>query len=120
MPDLDAKPSFAVHVPVRIRPCTRPTSTPLNKGETPVLYAGRLLKKFATMGAEVTGVSSIPMKGSPLIGCTTWAFSPSEARTLNDCLLLTEVLTTGAKAAVLVARLGLLLSLMPVADAMIV
>jgi hypothetical protein len=39
-----------------------------------VRYAGRLERKLATMGAEVTGVSSIPMKGSPLRGLMTWAW----------------------------------------------
>ena len=56
------------HEPVTKRPCTRPISTPLNSGDTPVRYAGKLLKKLATTGAEVTGVSSMPMNGSPLIG----------------------------------------------------
>ena len=36
-----------------------------------VLYAGRLDRKLATMGAEVTGVSSIAMYGSPLMGLMT-------------------------------------------------
>lgn len=57
-----------VHKPVNNSPCTRPTSTPLSKGDTPVRYAGKLLRKLATMGAEVTGVSSMPMNGSPLMG----------------------------------------------------
>ena len=60
--------------PVRKKPCARPTSTPRVSGETPVRYAGRLERKLATMGAEVTGVSSIPMKGSPLRGLMTWAW----------------------------------------------
>lgn len=47
------------------------------------------------------------MKGSPLIGCTTWSFS---ARTVNACLLLIVDLR-GAKAAVRVATLALLPSL---------
>lgn len=108
--------------PVNKSPCTRPTSTPLSRGDTPVRYAGKLLKKLATMGAEVTGVSSMPMNGSPLIGWTTCAFSPPlpSALTLNACLFLMEDLTAGAKAAVLGARLGLLLSLTPVAEDIIV
>jgi len=61
--------------PATKKPCARPTSTPLNKGDTPVLYAGRFDKKFDTIGADVTGVSSIPIKGSPLIGFMTWALS---------------------------------------------
>jgi hypothetical protein len=61
--------------PATKNPWASPTSTPLNKGATPVLYAGRFDKKFETIGAEVTGVSSIPMNGSPLIGLITWALS---------------------------------------------
>ena len=44
---------------------------PRKRGETPVRYAGRFDKKEATNGAEVTGVSSMPMNGSPFKGCTT-------------------------------------------------
>ena len=47
-------------------------------------YAGRLDRKFATMGAEVTGVSSMPMKGSPLMGLITCACSSDAARTAKD------------------------------------
>ena len=43
-------------VPVTRRPCTRPISTPLRRGDTPILYAGRLDRNPATRGDEVTGV----------------------------------------------------------------
>lgn len=43
-------------IPVTRRPCTRPISTPLRRGFTPILYAGRLERNPATMGDEVTGV----------------------------------------------------------------
>lgn len=56
---------------MRRTPWARPTSTPRSNGDTPVLYAGRLDRKPATRGEEVTGVSSMPMKGSPLMGWTT-------------------------------------------------
>jgi len=61
--------------PATKKPCARPTSTPLNNGDTPVLYAGRFDKKLDTIGADVIGVSSIPMNGSPLMGFITWALS---------------------------------------------
>jgi hypothetical protein len=31
-----------------------------------------LERYHAMSGLEVTGVSRLPMKGSPLMGCTTW------------------------------------------------
>ena len=61
--------------PATKKPCARPTSTPLSSGDTPVLYAGRFDKKLETIGADVTGVYSIPMKGTPLMGFMTWALS---------------------------------------------
>lgn len=66
---------------MRRSPWARPTSTPRSSGETPVLYAGRLDRNPATRGEDVTGVSSMPMKGSPLIGWTTcqqWGLSVAE------------------------------------------
>ena len=74
LPTASLKGPSLIKGPVKKNPWVRPISTPLSVGETPVRYAGRLLKKFATIGAEVTGVSIIPMKGSPLIGLTTWFF----------------------------------------------
>ena len=67
--------------PVTKNPWVSPISTPLSTGATPVLYAGRFDKKLATIGAEVTGVSIMPMKGSPLIGLTTWFFASALATT---------------------------------------
>merc|ERR1712144_107343 len=67
--------------PVTKKPWVSPISTPLSTGATPVLYAGRFDKKLATIGAEVTGVSIMPMKGSPLIGLTTWFFASALATT---------------------------------------
>ena len=72
--------------PVRKKPCARPTSTPRVSGETPVRYAGRLERKLATTGADVTGVSSMPMNGSPLMGLITCAFSAA-ARTTVEALV---------------------------------
>ena len=43
----------------RKKPCARPISTPRSSGDTPVRYAGRFDRYPATIGAEVTGVSSI-------------------------------------------------------------
>ena len=57
--------------PVKRSPWAKPTSFPLSRGETAVLYAGSLDRNPDTSGEDVTGVSSIPMNGSPLIGCTT-------------------------------------------------
>ena len=59
-----------INGPVKKKPCASPTSTPRKRGATPVRYAGRFERKLATSGEEVTGVSSIPIKGSPLIGLT--------------------------------------------------
>ncbi|MCH1933194.1 hypothetical protein L9G16_23920, partial [Shewanella sp. A25] len=43
-------------------------------------------------GLEVTGVSRLPMKGSPLMGCTTWyvGFSDWMALTVKRGLLVSE------------------------------
>lgn len=72
--------------PVKKKPWASPTSTPRKSGATPVRYAGRFDRKLATSGEEVTGVSSMPMNGSPLIGliiCTL----PFDADTVEDVLL---------------------------------
>ena len=45
--------------PATKKPCARPTSTPLNNGDTPVLYAGRFDKKLDTIGADVTGAENM-------------------------------------------------------------
>lgn len=54
--------------PTRRKPWARPTSIPLRSGLTAVRYAGRLERYHAINGLDVTGVSRLPMKGSPLIG----------------------------------------------------
>lgn len=41
-------------------------------------------RKPATRGDEVTGVSSMPMNGSPLIGCTTCRGDALEGQTLAE------------------------------------
>lgn len=59
-----------IHGPEIKNPCAKPISTPLVTGETAVLYAGRLERNHVTASSDVIGVSSIPMKGSPLMGYT--------------------------------------------------
>ncbi|KAK9132546.1 hypothetical protein Scep_012074 [Stephania cephalantha] len=49
-----------------------PTSIPLKRGLTEVLYAGKFERYQAIRGLEVIGVSKLPMNGSPLIGWITW------------------------------------------------
>ena len=53
------------------KPWARPISVPRSSGETWVRYAGRLDRKPATSGDDVTGVSNMPMNGSPFTGSTT-------------------------------------------------